>query len=136
MIQYVCDGLRRLQRIWNKFVKNRLTEIKEKTNLFNWHYCSEKENLADKVIRAMYSHILMNHTIWFSDRIWLWMVELPFDASQIKFYSEIHIEELEREMNVIQACQEPKYPLFGIHWYSSLNKILKVTAYILHFIRN
>ncbi|GFX38401.1 integrase catalytic domain-containing protein [Trichonephila clavipes] len=38
---------------WKPFVRNRVSEIKEKTNPNRWHHCVGKSNPADKLTRGM-----------------------------------------------------------------------------------
>ncbi|GFU35577.1 uncharacterized protein TNCV_1042231 [Trichonephila clavipes] len=49
---------------WKPFVRNRVSEIKEKTDPNRWHHCVGKSNPADKLTRGMNAKALVKDEIW------------------------------------------------------------------------
>lgn len=88
----------------------------------------------------MHSFTLAKDEVWLSGPACLQMAKLFSDETQVKFKSDDKIKELKRKMKdvkiLLQISQEPRDPLLYINKYSSLNKMLRMTAYIIHFITN
>ncbi|GBM58857.1 hypothetical protein AVEN_87150-1 [Araneus ventricosus] len=70
---------------WKQFVRNRVSEIKEKTNPNRWHHCAGKFNPADKLTRGISAQAL---------------------------------------------------PLLNLDNYSDLDKVIRITSYVLRFANN
>ena len=120
------------------FVNHRVTEMKSQLPTANWRYCPTLENPADLLTRGTTLQLLRSSPLWQHGPSWLttpdqWPVfQLPplpplFVAAAIA--TEF-------------VPQEPSPPAFGLDCvmsidnYSTLHKLLAVTAYVLRFIGN
>ncbi|XP_071040053.1 uncharacterized protein [Parasteatoda tepidariorum] len=120
---------------WRQFVRNRVIEIKEKTNPDHWHHCSGKDNPADKLTRGMNAQALLNETVWLSGPPWLKERNIPYDESAS--CPDLHNVVGERQKVVTLHLKTVSIqPLLNLDNYSDLNKVFRITGYIFRFIHN
>ena len=120
------------------FVRNRIKEITEKQDI-NFRYISTKDNPADLLTRGMSSKDLRDSRLWWHGPSWLsedsqfW----PMWNFPEKEYKDT-IEESKAVVFEMAGISRERYELltpFGIDElrYSSLTKLLNVTAYVQRF---
>ncbi|GBN78670.1 hypothetical protein AVEN_260252-1, partial [Araneus ventricosus] len=123
---------------WKQFVRNRVSEIKEKTNPNWWHHCAGKFNPADKLTRGISAQALVNDEIWFSGPPWLLQINVPYNKSSDVDDTELICVEEERRKLIVtfQTNIESFQPLLNLDNYSDVNKVIRITSYVLRFANN
>ncbi|GBN84617.1 hypothetical protein AVEN_189050-1 [Araneus ventricosus] len=136
--QICLHWIKGVSRQWKQFVQNRVNEIKEKTNPMNWYFCDGKTNPADKLTRGINIHNLMNDETWWTCPSWLSGLDTP--TWETTFTSDKELMEIEREYKgervLLQTCREPVEPLLDLHNYSDLDKVIRITSYVVRFVNN
>lgn len=114
---------------WKPYVANRVREIQAITKQCKWRHCSGQENPADLVTRGIKPSKLITSNLWRNGPEWLCESEDNWPQEEV-------IEDDENFVLNVRACEEKIEPLFDVNKYSSLEKILRVTSYILRFVNN
>ncbi|XP_070567292.1 uncharacterized protein [Ptychodera flava] len=123
------------------FVSNRITEIKANELIGEYKYCPTADNPADLLSRGILTSQLAESTLWWHGPQWLklgdWPVCEVFD-SQV-----LHVTD---EINAAEACKSTREQPVATHVgiseiidstdYSSLTRLLRVSAYVLRFVNN
>ena len=124
---------------WKQFVCHRVSEILKLTNKKDWGYCSSTENPADLGSRGMFGYDLKHNKLWWHDPLWLsqgessWPQENKTIISTPKNQSKKKVSSV--NVMVVKNSETRSINLvFDINRYSSLRKLLKITALVLHFI--
>ncbi|XP_053395705.1 uncharacterized protein LOC128555912 [Mercenaria mercenaria] len=131
------------------FVKNRVTEIKEHSNV-NLSYIPTKENPADVASRGTTLEKLKSNTTWWYGPKWLLepMPDWPVYSDQQSGITEEEIEEVlqteeksNKETMLVQLTnfdntERASNPPFNIdsNKYSSVTRLTRVTALVLRFV--
>ena len=118
---------------WRQFVQNRVNEIRTLVPAQRWKHCSGHDNPADLPSRGISLPELLNKSVWFSGPSWL---SSPVQASccdeelmpdecilEMKKSAQ-HVLLVGGEIGTVIQCQR----------FSSLGRLLRVTAYVLKFI--
>ena len=118
---------------WRQFVHNRVNEIRTLVPAQRWKHCSGHDNPADLPSRGISLPELLNKSVWFSGPSWL---SSPVQASccdeelmpdecilEMKKSAQ-HVLLVGGEIGTVIQCQR----------FSSLGRLLRVTAYVLKFI--
>lgn len=120
------------------FVSTRVAEIQSATNVTDWHYVNTKENPADILSRGASVKELTACSMWWSGPKFL---QQDFSAKlidKIDLQSKAEAAALD-EYNKEHQTAEVHTLLFAdeplICKYESLEKVLRVTAYALRFIK-
>jgi len=123
-----------------RFVKNRVIEIRTLLPEHKWRYCPTLDNPADLLTRGLSASQFMNNELWFKGPSWM------TDARSWPTW-----EPQSTTVCLTEACCDPitqsssaDYPhvVHGVHnlmhltEYSSLQRLLRVTAYVLRFVNN
>ncbi|XP_056643939.1 uncharacterized protein LOC130449895 [Diorhabda sublineata] len=109
------------------FVRNRIAEIQELTDISSWRYVPSLENPADILSRGSYPSSLNNSNIWWQGPYWL--QESP-DLWPKDNKTSIPLPEIK---TTLVAVSEFKFPFERI---SNLNRLRRCMAFILRFIKN
>ena len=120
------------------FVNHRITEIKSLLPNAIWKYCPTAENPADLLSRGTTTEALMSSSLWNHGPKWLpdpteWPQSQLLPISPLVLAAAVETE---------FAPSEPKLPDTGLHCvisinrYSTLRKLLAVTAYVVRFLDN
>lgn len=125
------------------FIGNRTREIKNLFPVSLWSHCPTNDNPADLLTRGISATELHASTLWKHGPHWLpsesqWP---SWNSSQVLY---IHTPEaIAAEATTDESTQtEPTEETAGIHCivdvsrYSTLTKLLTVTAYVLQFVKN
>ena len=123
---------------WKMFVQHRVNKILKVSDKEQWGHVPGKENPADIGSRGMAANDLKQNTLWWEVPVWL---KKGNEAWPKKFYPEdsTEVKEERKKVNVIlSAAQEIKQAreVFDLNRFSSLSKLLRVTAYTKRFINN
>ena len=125
---------------WKQFVNNRVNATRALVAPRCWSHCAGSDNPADIPSRGMAASELANSLLWFHGPTWLREpITLP---DEIKDLGEIP-EECRQEMKQGTSVQlttnspveVPADPLIQCETYSSFNRLVRVTALVIEFIR-
>lgn len=129
----VLSWIRSSPHKWKTFVSNRVAQIQDKISPDCWHYVHTADNPADCGSRGLSPSELRNHLGWWVGPSWLsrphneWPSGTPTETSEDRseekrscFFSLVSLDFLETLLNK----------------FSSLSKIIRITAYMLRFINN
>ena len=128
------------------FVQNRITEIKACDVILDFKYCPTDSNPADLISRGVSSSTLAESSLWWNGPDWLqtghWPICDKFDTRTLVNITTA--EELLDRQNTISAnvatcqptIQQGVASVIDINRFSSLLKLLRVTALVQRFIEN
>ncbi|XP_046393727.1 uncharacterized protein LOC124161449 [Ischnura elegans] len=116
---------------WTTFVANRVTEINELTKECVWRHVRSNENPADHVSRGLSPQEILTNDTWWNGPPWLSLQEDAWPAATILVSPSIP-EQRKKTTVFLTTCKE--FDL--LHRYSSLDKLLRITAYCLRFFHN
>ena len=154
----VLHWIKGTDKNWKPFVQNRVQEIRASTASEYWSYCKGKNNPADLPSRGMTLLELAESRIWFQGPAWLRECDEDRDTGAllppVQVLGELHVREREegallppeclkelrakdRELALFNAF-EPREKGIGeimnIERFSSFEKLIKSTAYVLLFV--
>ena len=118
---------------WKPFVANRVSEITSMWEPSLWRHCSGETNPSDATTRGVNILKLANNDLWWNGPKWLkfssemWPVNSSLELSRAK-------AEEEKKKVVHVSAAVVKDPVIDPSKYSKWSKLLKVTAYVLHFV--
>ena len=130
---------KRLQR----FVKNRVDTINKLTHNRKWKYYPTKENPADLLTRGIRANQFTNNVLWSKGPKWItdakkWPKWDSVSTAVCTMCTEdCHEREIDTTTSTFSSVN-----VTGIHnvikvtRYSKLGKLLRITAYVLRFVRN
>lgn len=123
-------------RQWKPFVANRVAEIQSLTLPENWRHCKGKENPADHGTRGLKSETLAVDTMWWNGPSWLRTADM---TSAEETNTPLLTGECIAQNQIIEdgedVCSVTE-PILKLENYSSLNKLLRVTAWARRFVHN
>ncbi|GFR24172.1 integrase catalytic domain-containing protein [Trichonephila clavata] len=114
------------------FVSNRISEIQEVTDPVSWSHCSGKQNPADLLTRGITSSDLIN-----SEKLWHgpeWLKDSENLWPNLEGFELIDSETVELKSSLIVNLTITREKIIDPDKYSSLLKLLRVTAYIFRFV--
>jgi transposase InsO family protein len=119
-----------------RFVRNRVTEIHALTETRKWKYCPTKDNPADLLTRGISASQFKNSSLWFHGPTWIstpdnwpvWQVDTYVTMATIT-------DPVNRQDDTTTLPQK-NISFIDVSRFSSLTKLLRVTAYVLRFINN
>ena len=123
---------------WKQFVQHRVNEVLTLSNKAEWRHCPGTDNPADTGSRGISADVLKNSKLWWHGPLWLikdkslWPQTLVLDEPS-------EAQEEKRKTNVLLVTENQKpgvSQVIEIGKYSSLDKLLRITAYVCRFIRN
>ncbi|XP_036347149.1 uncharacterized protein LOC118756495 [Rhagoletis pomonella] len=121
---------------WSVYIANRVAEIQRISDVSQWRHVRTSENPADCLTRGLTPKELKAHTLWWLGPTWLtgpisnWPHEnLTFETclEERKSYIASHVTTLAEN-----SMEDPDF----ICKFSSLSRLVRVTAYILRFYYN
>ncbi|GBO08570.1 hypothetical protein AVEN_154299-1 [Araneus ventricosus] len=115
---------------WKQFVSNRVVEIQDCVVPDRRFHCPGLENPADRLTRGVSAVSLKSNDLWWSAPRWL---KSPrYDWPQQKF--RVPDEYMQEKRIVVHTAIVKDDPLIDISRFSSLTRLLRVTAYVLRFL--
>ena len=135
-------------RAWKQYVRNRVMEIRSLTSIESWRFCPGTENPADLPSRGLEAKELVSNEAWWVGPKFLrqspdtWPNNPMAQGSDIT--EDASLEMVKRQPVVSHSLTANEYTLedddignvMDIERYGSLRRLLRVTAYVLRFIRN
>ena len=114
----------------------RVAAIQELTSPSLWHYVSSKDNPADAPSRGQYPLELLETSLWFEGPSWLSLEESLWPKE-----SKLHLDKLDIEsearrqaMSMVVNRDQENCILALLDRFSSLQKIIRVVAYVRMFV--
>ncbi|XP_062703649.1 uncharacterized protein LOC134286095 [Aedes albopictus] len=130
----VLSWLKSPPYVWPTFVANRVSHIQELTKGHRWNHVKGTENPADLVSRGVMPKDLVDKHHWFHGPGWLSLLDQHWNTERHLKYERPAEELLERKKNVMVVA-DSQQPHLLLDRYSSYWKLLRITAYVLKFIR-
>ena len=120
----------------NQFVSHRVTEILQLTTSAAWRYCPTADNPADLLTRGVTSVQLQSSLLWRFGPQWLttrdnWPAWLPSTALHMQ--AAVLNSEF---IPVTSPTQHGLHQIIDLSNYSTLGKVLGITAYVWRFVSN
>ena len=139
----VLYWIKRVDKEWKQFVENRVTEIRRLAPAVWWQHCPGADNPADMPSRGMDPLQLVNNPLWFNGPRWL--CESSSEGLSDSCIPEHVPESCATELKVKDSCRcqeshsllvsDHKDPMIRCENFSSLKRLLKVTAIVYKFIQ-
>lgn len=124
---------------WKTFVQNRVTEIQALVPPDNWHFCPGKDNPADLLTRGVSAEVLTNSKTWLEgpgflkEKLQTWPQS---DDGEISESVKQDVEAEKRNDNVaLTSVVDKPNRTFEVERWSSWLKAIRVTAFVLKFIK-
>ncbi|XP_058828052.1 uncharacterized protein LOC131687963 [Topomyia yanbarensis] len=129
----VLQWLQSPPNTWKMFVANRVSEIQSSTHGARWSHISGKENPADLISRGMRMDDFLSSDLWKHGPHWLRQAENEWPAPTMLPALTDNVEV--KKVFVAVIHNKPGVnPMFTR--YSSLDKLIRVTAHCLRFVGN
>lgn len=119
---------------FKQFVGNRVTEIKNLTNIKDWRWVPSKENVADLATRLLKTRSEENR--WLTGPDFLLKSEENWPEQEQNSKVEKESSEMKKEFIAVTNVKNVKLCLPDICHFSKLSKLLRSTAWMLRFINN
>jgi hypothetical protein len=124
----VLCWLKRQPKTLKPYICNRVEEIQQLTDISNWRHVPTDANPADLGSRGVSPRQLERSSLWWHGPPFLTMTEDQWPKNS---YSCVELPEVRVSLNIRHL--ENVIPFEN---YSNYNKLLRVTAYVLRFIKN
>ncbi|GFQ90314.1 integrase catalytic domain-containing protein [Trichonephila clavata] len=119
------------------YIKNRVQEIQLLSDPSQWGHCPGKDNPSDLISRGTSAVKLAQNELWWHGPPWLKLTPDHWPNRHRDILdSELCSEELEYRSSVHVAVTQQRESLVDINRFSSLKKLLKVTAWVFRFVNN
>ncbi|XP_055909038.1 uncharacterized protein LOC129943861 [Eupeodes corollae] len=120
---------------WQPYVQNRVDEIRRLTTVSQWNHCRGKDNPADLLTRGVSGKILQKSELWAKGPIWL----EDSDNTQLDDNDDTQIEVPDvTAILLTESLPSTGFiedPLLCYDNYSTLIRLIRVTAFVLRSIR-
>ena len=132
----------RNKKVWKPYVQHRVNEIREFTDVDCWNYCPGKLNPSDMPSRGLGVKELVNTTLWwngpnFIAKAKVSMPTIPDADFTIEAQTELAKSQptLTHTLAVLELHNLTGLDkLIDPNLYSSLDSLLRITAYVLRFV--
>lgn len=135
----------RNERSWKQYIQNRVNEIRSLTNASSWHFCPGMLNPADNPSRGMSGNDLVASNTWWSGPEFLCQSEetWPKESNTSQTDNATILQEVTKQRNFVHSLATTNEvndatlnldDIFDISRYRNLNKLLRVTGYVLRFV--
>lgn len=134
----VLSWLKAAPSTWTTFVANRVSKIQHATQNCSWHHIPGKENPADLLSRGVTAENILDNELWWQGPRWLKLAQTswPNEQPDSEPDSQALAEAGKRPKLTYTAAPEPTFIDQLTSKFSNYNRLLRVTAYCLRFIRN
>ncbi|KRX12510.1 Transposon Tf2-6 polyprotein, partial [Trichinella nelsoni] len=123
---------------WKPFVGNRVESILELTDAQWWRHCPTADNPADILTRGCRMKDLVSNNLWWHGPHWLTKYENAWPTAKLELVIDRNPEfqaEVRKSARQLHM-QTQAEPVLDPQKYSSLMKLLNITAYVFRFITN
>ena len=138
-----CLAWIRNNRLWKRYVNDRVREIRKLTSTENWHHCPGVLNPADLPTRGLTGEELKASQLWQTGPAFLKQSKEHWPKFQLtKNENEIAMSELVKNppdvTHILQLHHLDKKieNLINFERFSSKLKVIRVTGWILRFVNN
>ena len=133
---WICGA----EKNWRPFIQNRVNEIRRLMPAKRWRHCAGTQNPADAPSRGQTLSELVNNRMWFNGPEWLLnMVEnkQPTMESSMPPECEMELKKTQNPNPVLLNTEKVigLNNLIDIQGYSEVDRLFRVTAYVLLFVR-
>jgi len=131
--------IRGVTKEYKQFIQNRVTEIRKLSPVDCWRYCPTKENPADiasRGARAWWhgpSYLLNPKEQWPSQPS---QNVASKDADQELKSKKVNVNDMSTLLSTVNSQKQQLGELIKVSRYSSVLRLVRVTAYVLRFINN
>ena len=141
-ITYYTDSMNVLywikgkEKNWSRYVNSRLSEICSLSSPENWYHCPGESNPADLSTRGISAQQCLTSSLYYYGPLELKECENLQVVKQIKPPQEC-FKELKKETKILTSTNSHSIKnIININKYSSLKKLLHITALVIQFTRN
>ena len=121
---------------WKQFVQNRAIEIRKLVPPKHWSYCRSQDNPADIPSRGNSPRELTHNKLWWSSPDWLNLQEMnTIEESEMPAECVTEMKVSTHSLLTSNSSTVKLEQFISCENYSSLSKLLRVTAYVIRFIR-
>lgn len=132
----------RNKKVWRPYVQHRVNEIREFTDVDCWNYCLGKLNPADMPSRGLGAKELVNTTLWWNGPNFIAKAKVSMPTiPDADFTTEAQTELAKSQPTLTHTLAVLElHNLTGLdklidsNRYSSLDSLLRITAYVLRFV--
>ena len=122
-----------------QFVHNRVTEIRDLTSVRNWNYCPTQDNPADLLTRGITAARYRDNRLWLKGPEWLFDKQRWPDQNNAKALITV-LSAVTKEPDTDQPLMNEEdcgiHRVINIEKFSTYQKLLRVTAFVMRFVRN
>ena len=139
--QVALHWIKGQEKEWKPFVQNRVNQIRDLTSIDRWRHCPGRDNPADLPSRGVNPSELSDSKIWQHGPDWLYERDdkipntedttMPQECEVEKRVRKIHNHSLLVPSSVDSVQLKE---LIDCESFSSVNRLLRVTAYVLRFV--
>ncbi|XP_064475734.1 uncharacterized protein LOC135389629 [Ornithodoros turicata] len=124
---------------WNPFVAHRVSEIRTLSDPDMWKHCVGEDNPADLITRGISAHRLVEEDLWWHGPKWL--KDDPSEWPNANGFNDTDVELRKSSAGkqnelVLQVTSQSVEAIIDVQRFSSLDRLLRVTAYVLRFTSN
>ena len=129
------------RREWKQYVKNRVNEILQKTEMKDWRHCPGKQNPADLGSRGMKATELKESKIWWSGPAWISDRQNWPETNEVIQTENAYNEQKLNSIAMLSNNEQDKgeggiLEIVDVSRYGSIEKVRRVTAFVLRFVAN
>lgn len=135
------------EKLWKQYVNHRVNEIRQLTKKDDWRFCPGTENPADLPTRGLSGAELQNNQLWWNGPEFLQSPETkwPTCPTSSSVDNSASLELVKNPPRIVHSLMNTAdgsmlhvdiARVIDCHQYSNLNRLLRVTAYVLRFLRN
>ena len=128
---------------WPTFIANRCADIATMLNDASWHHINSADNPADMASRGISARELVNNDLWWhgprrlteNNNEWLCSSEFcSLSECSVALLTELRVDDPSLTIAAVTNTKTPEIWDLVRH-YSSLSKLIRITVYILRFVR-
>ncbi|XP_071581131.1 uncharacterized protein [Temnothorax nylanderi] len=117
---------------WKMFVANRVHEVQTLLPNVEWHHVPSQQNPADLVSRGVKPENLIQQSLWWTGPDWLKLSSDQWPSEpQSNLQESLPEERAHVSVHLVHPCQRWELG----EKFSSWNKLVRVTAYVMRFAR-
>lgn len=129
--EIVLAWLRGKPAKYKTFIANKIVQILNHTSVSQWRHIVSEENPADCASRGIFPNELQDHQLWWTGPKWLLAFNKENHSTGPEYYTE-----LEAKSKVIVNHLIINEKIQFINRYSSLSKLIRITALLRRFKSN
>ncbi|XP_064470007.1 uncharacterized protein LOC135384748 [Ornithodoros turicata] len=119
-----------------QFVENRVREIRHNVGQNNWSYVPSSSNPADLLTRGITSQHLISSKLWWQGPSWLQQAPEAWPAHENTALTVAQSDDTLPDTPIVLTTLAPQESLIPIENFSDLNRLHRVTAWVIRFTEN